>query len=404
MDRIVILGTGFGSYSLVRDLALNRQQAILISPRNYFLFTPLLPSTAVGTLEFRSIIEPIRRIDPRLTYYHARALTIDFDGQVILCQAVKSSERFTVSFDKLVLGVGATPNTFGIPGVRKNASFLKELWDARKLRNLILNRFEMAALPHIDAEERKRLLHTVVVGGGPTGIEFAAEIHDFILKDICRTYPTLRQSVTITLLEAGPTILGSFDEKLRERAYQLFQRQQINIRLGTAVTEVSRTHLDLASGERVAYGILLWATGNAPREFSKKLDLAKDQHGFILVNEYLQVKDRDQVFALGDCAVLEVKPVPATAQAAMQQGKYLAKRFNAGKAGSPFKFRFLGMMAYVGDDQALVDTVTFKGSGHLAWFFWRSAYLTRLVRWRNKIKVVVDWIMTTVFGRDTSQF
>ncbi|NOZ75121.1 MAG: FAD-dependent oxidoreductase [FCB group bacterium] len=404
MKKIVILGTGFGSYSLIRDLDMNRHQVVLISPRNYFLFTPLLPSTAVGTLEFRSIIEPIRRINPRLTYYHARALSINFDARVVHCQAVKSPERFSVSFDTLVIGVGATPNTFGIPGVRKYASFLKELWDARKLRNLILNRFEMAALPQIEAPEQKRLLHTVVVGGGPTGIEFAAEIHDFLLKDVCCTYPQLKQKVRITLLEAGPTILGSFDTKLRTRAYQLFKRQHIDIRLGTAVTKISRTYLDLASGERVDYGILLWATGNAPRRFSKALDLPKDHHGFILVDDHLQIPNRDQVFALGDCAVVEGKALPASAQVAMQQGKYLAKQFNSGKTDTPFKFRMLGMMAYVGEDQALVDTGTFKGSGHLAWFFWRSAYLTRLVRWRNKIKVIVDWIMTTIFGRDTSQF
>ncbi len=181
--KLVILGTGWASYSVLKSVNKNLYDVIVVSPRNHFLFTPLLASTTVGTLEFRSIIEPIRNVGFRQTdHFHlSEAVGIDVEKKELYCRSVLKPElTYNIDYDKLVVGVGAVSNTFGIPGVSEHAFFLKEVQDARAIRNRILNNFELALHPSISQEERRRLLHIIIVGGGPTGVEFGAELYDFV--------------------------------------------------------------------------------------------------------------------------------------------------------------------------------------------------------------------------------
>ena len=201
--RLVILGTGWGSYSVLRNINKKLFDVSVVSPRNHFLFTPLLASTAVGTLEFRSIIEPVRNVGFRNEHdFHlSRAVGIDSSRQTVNCVSVlDSSLSYEVPYDVLVIGVGAESNTFGIPGVQEHAYFLKvvvtkisilvhfitlqEVADARRIRNQILTNFELASHSNLPEDEKCRVLHTVIVGGGPTGVEFSAELHDF-LQQVC---------------------------------------------------------------------------------------------------------------------------------------------------------------------------------------------------------------------------
>ena len=268
-ERIVILGTGWGGYNLAKSIQpASDREVIVISPSNHFVFTPLLPSTAVGTVEFRAIQEPVRSLSTVDKYFHGKAKRIDFDNQEIMCDADFKNERFKVKYDKLIVSVGGKDfdidklkfpsctlliyfslnitvktNTFNIPNVAEREGievyFLKHLFHARSLRNRTVQMFEYASMPNVTHEERRRLLHFVIVGGGPTSCEYAAELHDFLKNDMSKLYPHTSKYVKISLVEAGDTLLGPFDENLRDYVMKLFSSRNIDVRLNTAVTGVN---------------------------------------------------------------------------------------------------------------------------------------------------------------------
>jgi len=270
-QRLVILGTGWGSYSVLKQINKKLFDVIVVSPRNHFLFTPLLCSTTVGTLEFRSIIEPIRNTGFRDEHHFhlAEAVELRPDEHTIVCKSALNDDRYNLTYDKLVIGVGAVSNTFSVPGVYEHAFFLKEIADARQIRNKILKNFELALQPGVAEEEKKRLLHFVIVGGGPTGVEFGAELYDFVKQDVTRLYVHEKANVSVTLIEARQ-ILPSFDEKLRTFAEKkMRQRDQFEL-VQSSVTEVHADHIRLQDGTIMPCGLVVWSTGLAPRQFTGK--------------------------------------------------------------------------------------------------------------------------------------
>jgi NADH:ubiquinone reductase (non-electrogenic) len=403
---ITVLGTGFAAFNLVKNLSADYAITV-VSPRNHFLFTPLLPSTTVGTIEFRSIIEPIRHARDDIRFFHASAEELNPATRTLHCKGLEESGAFDLSYDTLVIAVGGVSNTFNVPGVAEHALFLKELNDARELRQRIISCFEIANLPSTTVEERQRLLHFVICGGGPTGVEFAAELNDFMMEDLSKWYTQLVAEARITLVEAGREILNTFDEKLRRYATEAFRRERISVLTGSPVVKVEPKTIRLADGSMVAYGLLLWSTGNAATTFGARVDLPKDKQSRIIVDEFFRVKGYENIYSLGDCSVIEQSPLPATSQVAQQQGKYLARSLNRRLKNlpvEPFRYRHLGMLAYIGSNKALADLQNFKGRGWATWLFWRSAYLSRIVSLKNKFSVMIDWIKAKLFGRDISQF
>jgi len=379
----------------------------VVSPRNHFLFTPLLPSTTVGTIEFRSIIEPIRTAKKGIQFFQGLCTNIKFQERIIECEYVLDKTQFTLPYDILVVAVGSTNNTYGIPGVVEHALFLKELADARAIRQKIIECFERASIPGLPEEKRKRLLHFLVVGGGPTGVEFAAEMHDFLVEDLHKTFPQLIEHVRIIILEAAEHILNTFDAVLSAYTIKHFERQKIEVRTKSGVVKVDGERVLLQDGSAIPYGLLIWSTGVGPTPLIQSLAVPKDTHARILVDHYLRVQGFSNLYALGDCATFTDKMLPATAQVAQQEGRYVAcalNRLAKGKGVKPFQYKDWGMLAYIGSHRALADLAAVKGRGFTTWLFWRSAYLTRLVSLKNKILVVFDWMKTLIFGRDISRF
>ena len=404
---LIVLGTGFGGFSLLKHLRRDLFKVVVVSPRNHFLFTPLLPSTTVGTVEFRSIIESVRVARPDAQYLQAFATSLDPGKRILQCKGALDAKKFSLSYDYLVIAVGASPATYNIKGVKEHAFFLKDIGDARAIRQRIIDCLELASQPGVSAAERARLLHYVVVGGGPTGVEFAAEMHDLITEDLRRLYPLLVKEVRITLLEAGEQILNSFDAVLSRYTTGFFRRQRIDVRTNSKVVQVKKASLQLSDKSVISYGLLVWTTGIAPTPFVSSLKLPKDKQSRLIVDDRLRVKETPQHFALGDCISIEEKEIPATAQVAQQEGTYLAgslERLMRGLPLRPFEYKHYGMLAYIGSAHALADLATVKGKGFTAWLFWRSVYVTRLVSIKNKVLVLFDWAKTFVFGRDISRF
>jgi len=207
-EKVVVLGTGWGAASFVKTIDGSKYDVTVISPRNFFLFTPMLAGAAVGTVEYRSITEPVRKLNPRAEFLEATATHVDWRARTVECESVVCEgnscviDTFTVPYDRLLVTVGATTNTFGIPGVREHCNFLKQIGDARRIRTGIVNCFERANLPGLTDEQRDATLTFAVIGAGPTGVEFASELRDFVEQDGPTYYKHLLKHVSIKVIEA----------------------------------------------------------------------------------------------------------------------------------------------------------------------------------------------------------
>ncbi len=488
----MILGSGWAGYALARGLDAAKFERIVVSPRSHFVFTPLLASTAVGTLEFRAVLEPVRRL-AGVAFHQGWADDVDFARRVVRVEAnpgdadlsaphaytpavttsttsistASSSSSsgdvggggagargrfFDVPYDKLVVAVGAYSHTFGISGVREHAHFLRDVSDARRIRLRVLSLFEAAAAPSVSDAERARLLRFAVVGGGPTGIEFAAELHDLVHEDLRRIYPDLMRFVDITVYDIAPAVLPMFDRRLAEYAVGLFRRQGIRVRTETHLDGVRADEESSYGGLRlrirededeVPAGLVVWSTGLMQNPLVEKLvakeiripggggsELLKDpKTGGIVTDAHLRARlssppaaseggtvqeagvpsaTLPDVFVIGDCAVVESNPaLPKTAQVASQQAAYLARQLNRGggpAVSKPFQFRNWGTMAYLGGWKAIHQSSADELRGWAAWALWRTAYLTYSMSVRNKIMVPVYWAISWLFGRDISRF
>lgn len=356
-----------------------------------------------------ALFSETRSLISQIFAHRATCESVDFEKKKLICREVYNQDvSFEVDYDKLVIGVGAENATFGIPGVREHAQFLKELSDARKIRQKIIANFEEASIPSISPQERKRLLNFVVVGGGPTGVETAAELADFFWEDLNSYYPELPvHEVRITVLEAGHSILSAFNRKLVDQAMKTMRKQGIDLRTDNQVAEVRKDAVILKDGTSIPCGLVVWSTGVAPRPLLKALSIPKTPQGRAIVDDHMRVEGVPDVYAVGDCAEIKGTPLPATAQVASQEGQYLAQAFNyetTGKEVPPFKFRFLGLMTYVGHYKSIMDTEVVSGTGFIEWLAWRSVYLTRLGSWKNKFQVPFNWLRTILWGRDVTNF
>ncbi|KAI3457244.1 hypothetical protein Pfo_013907 [Paulownia fortunei] len=323
--KVVVLGTGWAGTSFLKSLKHPSYDVQVVSPRNYFAFTPLLPSVTNGTVEARSIVEPIRNIVRKkkfdVQFKEAECYKIDTQNKKVYCRSTQQnnlggSEEFTVDYDYLVIAMGARANTFNTPGVVEHAHFLKEIEDAQRIRRTVIDCFERASLPSVSDEERKRILHFVVVGGGPTGVEFAAELHDFVIEDLAKLYPTLKDHVRITLLEAGDHILNMFDKRITLFAEEKFQRDGIDLKVGSMVTKVTETEIstkERTTGQTVSipYGMVVWSTGIGTRpvvmDFMKQI--GQTNRRVLATDEWLRVEGCDSIYALGDCATINQRKV-----------------------------------------------------------------------------------------------
>lgn len=405
--RLLVLGSGFGGFSLLSRIRTSDWTATLLSPRNYFLFTPLLPSAASGSVEFRSILEPSRRRLRGVHVIEGSAESVDWDGHQVHCVGAVGGERFTLPYDILVLAVGAAVGDYGVPGVREHALKLANVEDARAVRRGVLEQFARAEIPGLTPDELRQRLTFVVCGGGPTGVEIAAEIDDLIGEELRHSYPELAPLARVVLVEALERLLTSFDEALSDYTKRHFLHAGIEVRTQAKVQAIERDRVVLAGGEVIPCGLVLWAGGNAPVPLVASLGMPLDRRGRLVVDDHLRLPGKEGAYALGDCAAVGEPPLPATAQVAQQQGKYLADALASLREDGyvePFRFKASGMLAYIGGGQALADLPQVKWSGRGAWLFWRSVYLTKLVSPANKVKVLFDWVKARLFGRDLSRF
>ncbi|KAH6989362.1 hypothetical protein BKA56DRAFT_629186 [Ilyonectria sp. MPI-CAGE-AT-0026] len=322
--RLVVLGGGWGGVALLKELNPDDYHVTVISPTNYFLFTPMLPSATVGTLEMRSLVEPIRRILSRVKghFIRARAEDVDFSHKMVevsQLDAQGKETRFYVPYDKLVIAVGSVTNPHGVKGL-ENAFFLKDINDARMIRNKVIQNLELACLPTTPDDERKRLLSFVVSGGGPTGVEFAAELVDLLNEDLTRHFPRLlRNQISVHLIQSRSHILNTYDETVSKYAEDRFARDQVQIMTNSRVKEVQADKIIFSQKmedgslvtKEIPHGFCLWSTGVSQNSFCKKLS---DELGASQTNRHALETDTHlrvngaplgDVYAIGDCSTVQ---------------------------------------------------------------------------------------------------
>ena len=421
-QRVVILGTGWGAARLAKELDMGSYDLTIVSPRNHMVFTPLLASTTVGTLDFRSVAVSIRSLQPALGlepnhFYTAKAKAVDPEAQTVTCVSDEGSE-FEVQYDKLAIATGAQGSTFNIPGVDEYALPLRDVADASAIKDKLIKNIAKSQIPGTQEAERRRLLNFVIVGGGPTGVEFAGELSNLVKEDLARAVPQVSCSVRITLIEARD-ILGSFNPDLRLYASRILSKSGVEI-VKAQVKEVKETSVVLSDGSEIEHGLLVWSTGVGPTPFITSLPFGKSQDGRLAVDEFQRVEDMEgnaveNVYSLGDCACNTLNPLPTTAQVAEQQGKWLSKHINdqcqpQEEEPEPFKYTHLGQMSAMTTGSAVTDlgggsgTPQLSFSGFLSWLSWRAVYLTKLGSFQNKLYVLLNWSTSQMMGRDLSRW
>ena len=262
---------------------------------------------------------------------------------------------------------------------------------------------ELASLPGVTEEEQRDLLHIVIVGGGPTGVEIAAEMSDLFNDDFSKLYPDLNGKMSITIHDAASFILGAFEESLRQHAIGSFSKRHVSVITDSRIKEVGKDHITTEAEGRIGCGMVLWTAGNKQCALVDSLDVAKtDKLPRIMTDDYLRVLKTDKspmqdVFALGDAADIKVQFLPTTAEVAVQKAEYLATMLNTDNYGKAFQYQQKALVAYIGGHDGVVHGKP-EWSGQRAWAAWRSKNLLWTRSWRRKFMITAYWFLDSYVG------
>jgi len=404
MDRphIVLIGAGFGGLNFCKSFPRDVARITVVDRTNHHLFQPLLYQVATAGLAVPDIAQPIRSIfhdRPDITVLMEEVTGIDVNARRVTCHAA------TLDYDYLVVAAGGQTSYFAHPEWENHAPGLKSIDDAVRIRREILGSFESAETTD-DPVEQRRLLTTVVIGGGPTGVELAgafAELQRHVLTGDFRRV-NLRLARVI-LIEGSPNVLANYSTELSASARKQLEDLGVSVWVGTRVSEIHEGKVVLQGGETIHAGNIIWAAGISASPLARMLEADTDKAGRVKVLPDLSIMDHPEVFALGDMITItnpDGTPVPGICPAAIQMGQHtarvLAREIKARARGEdpptrrPFSYFDKGAMATIGRRRAIAQIRKLEVSGVLAWLMWLFVHLVFLIGFRNKISVLTNWI------------
>ncbi|HJZ71585.1 MAG TPA: NAD(P)/FAD-dependent oxidoreductase [Vicinamibacterales bacterium] len=411
--RILVLGGGFGgvytALHLERRLGRRRDVEItLVSHENFFLFTPMLHEVAASDLDITHIVSPLRTLLKRTTIFIGDVAAIDLDGRRVRIAHGFEPHEHEIEYDHLVIALGSITNFYGLPGLEERALTMKTLGDAIHLRNRVI-----ATLEEADTEcaaGRDALLTFVVAGGGFAGVETIASLNDFV-REALKFYPAIGPDrVRMVLVHAGPVILPELGDGLGSYAQRKLFTRGIDIVTDARVSAVTDQGVLLADNRCIPSRLVVWTAGTSPHPLLHALPCASDR-GRIVVDETLAVAGYDGVWALGDCASIPDRRTgrthPPTAQHALREARTVADNILATLDGKPpraFSFRAIGQLAAIGRRAGVARIFGVNFSGFVAWWLWRTIYLSKLPRFEKKCRVAIDWTLDLLFAKDFVQF
>ena len=436
MKRILVLGGGFAGVECCLKLESyfgnnSGIEITLVSEDNFILFTPMLPQVASGTIETRHIVTPIRTLIKKIKFYEGKIKYVDPHGKSVALYGTNENRGMLIHYDFLVVALGSKTNFFGMKNVEENSYQMNTINDAILLRNRIIDLMEQAE-NETDPILRKALLRILIVGGGFAGVETAGELNDFI-SDISEYYPSIYENdVKVTLIEATTEILNGFPQKLASFAKDKLVERGINVILDAGVTSFDgkevllksssksnkvllsdssqqKGHFQLVKINSISSRTLVWTAGVTPIDLIKE-SLFQTHKGRIIVNEYLQVPQFPEVFAIGDCSIfdpaLSMKAFPPTAQIAEAHAKTAAnnlKELIRGGKMTKFDYSWKGQSAIIGKRTGIASFFGINISGFLAYILWRNLYLSKIRSSDKKFRVWLDWTLDLFFKRDISR-
>jgi NADH dehydrogenase len=394
-ERVVVIGAGFGGLAAARELKGAPVDVVVVDANNFHTFQALLYQVATAGLDADDIAYPARGVFRRQRNAEVRmARVVDLD---LPDRVVHLSRGAPLSYDHLVLAAGAVTATYDVEGVEEHAFGLKTLDDALLLRSHIVERFEEAAVrPEIIDDGA---LTVVVCGGGATGVELSGALAELFHKVFARDFRDLDiRRAQVVLVEAADRLLGSFTPKSSERAYRTLVARGVQVILGVGVEKVDATSVHLADGRRIPAHTLVWAAGVEASPLARTLDVETTRGGRLVVEADLSLPGHPEVFAVGDIAATpgtDGLPLPQVAQVAIQGGRHAARqilRRRAGQWTEPFRYRDLGSMATIGRHDAVTELPNgWRFSGPAGWLAWLGLHLVRLMGFRNRANVLVNW-------------
>ena len=393
----LIVGGGYAGSVLARLLG----EATIVTPENYMLFRPLLAEAASATLEPRHVVVPLRMMCPQAELIVGRATTLD-EGTRTLAVATHGGEVF-IRYERLVLALGAVTRTLPIPGLAEHAFGFNDLADAIELRNHVLHELE-ASDAEVDPARRQPHLAFVFVGAGYAGIEAAAELNDLV-RDALRHYPRLRAAPQRwVVVEATARILPEINRRLAEYVARRLVQRGIELRTETRLESLDADSATLSGGERIETHTVVWTAGVRPNPLLAEWGLPLDERGRVQVGDGLRVADRENVWALGDCARVPNRatdaPDPATSQHALRQARQLARNLRGD--ARPYRYRSIGEGATLGRFDGIAEIFGIRLHGFAGWFATRTYHLYQLPLLTRKLRVVADWTVSMFFRRDIS--
>ena len=404
--RIVIIGGGFAGISLAKKLRNKKVQVVLLDKHNYHNFQPLMYQVATGGLEPDSIAYPIRKIVQEYKDFYfrlAEVREIDAENNIIYADIGE------LKFDYLVIATGSKTNYFGNKEIERNSMAMKTIPQSLNIRSLILENFEQALLTN-DIDERHSLMNFVLVGGGPTGVELAGALAEMKKAILPKDYPDLDvRKMEINLIQGSNRVLDSMSENASEKAEKFLLNLGVSVWKNVRVTGYDGKTVTTNSDLSFDSATVIWTAGvQGALPHGLKADSFIKNVNRIKVNQFNQVEGYDNLFAIGDIAVMTSEEYPQghpmMAQPAMQQGRLLAEnviRLIDKKTLKPFVYKDKGSMATIGRNKAVVDLPKFKFSGVFAWFVWMFVHLFSLIGFKNKAVVFLNWVYNYIrFDRE----
>ena len=391
--RVVIVGAGFGGLSAARSLAHSPVDTLVIDRNNYHTFHALLYQVAAAELEPEEISYPVRTIlrgIPNASFLMDQVERIDLNARTL------NMAGHAIQYDYLILAAGSMTRFFGVDGAAENAFELKTLDNAIALRNHILCCLEQAG-SEADAEVRRRLLTFAIIGGGPTGVEFAGALTELMRGPVTKDYPALNPSdVRVVLLQAVDSVLPDLPSRLRNYVLQRLRRMGIEVFLSAVATGATPEGVHLKDGSFIPSRTVVWTAGVRGEDLAETLGLPVAGDGRVQVMPSLQLPGHPEAYAIGDLARVERdgQPLPFTAPPAIQEGTAAAQNIKRQLENSnplPFQYRDKGSLATIGRFAAVacVGRREFRGFG--AWVLWLGVHIFNLIGFRNRILVMVDW-------------
>lgn len=408
--KVLILGNGFGGTYALRHLVplLNRNENVettMVSEENFFLFSPLLHEVAMGRIETRHIAYPIRRLHwrDRFNFVQASIEKIDLNARKVI------TDKGILDFDYLILALGSVTNLSGVNSARANVFTLKTLRDSMLIRNHIISIFEQASTEK-DPERLRQLLTFIVSGAGYTGVQLVTELWEFVHRGLTRYYRTIDPAmINIILVESAAKIVAELHTRLGDYVMKHLQDKGIDVRLKSRITDIQEDHVIINGKQKIATGTVLWVAGVVANPRIAELDVEKDSINRVMVNEYMEVPGMTGVYAVGDCAHFNDpksgQPIPPRAHTAVRQAKVAAGNILAnirGRDKKPYRYSYGAEIVTLGGSDAVFRFNGLRLYGFPARLIWLVGYSLLVTGAYNRTRIITDWFLSLVFGRDTT--